>query len=104
MTSKRRHLALVAGTVAVAGVLTLGPSTAAAEPAAVGGAPSAGTTPATQPPTASSTVVLSNESTVTTWAHPAEEARIREHPIGSSRAIARTRLETEDGVPEVYLV
>ena len=73
MTAKRHDLALVAGVVAVAVILALGPSTAAAEPPAVGGAPSTGIAPMTQPPTTPSTVVLSNETTVTTWAHPVEE-------------------------------
>ena len=104
MTAKRHDLAPVAGVVAVAVILALGPSTAAAEPPAVGGAPSTGIAPMTQPPTTPSTVVLSNETTVTTWAHPVEEARIREHPASTSRTIARIRLETEDGLPEVYLV
>jgi hypothetical protein len=58
--------------------------------------------PPTSPPT--TTVVLSNERTATTWAHPVEETSIREHPLAHSRTIARTRLETEDGFPEVYLL
>jgi hypothetical protein len=48
--------------------------------------------------------VLSNERTSTTWAHPVEEVSIRAHPLAGSHAIARTRLATEDGFPEVYLL
>jgi hypothetical protein len=47
---------------------------------------------------------LSNERTFTTWAHPLQEAGIHQRPLLSSRVIARTRLATEDGVPEVYLL
>jgi len=50
------------------------------------------------------TVRLSNERTLTTWANPLQEVSIRAHPTPSSRAIARTRLETADGFPEVYLL
>jgi lipoprotein-anchoring transpeptidase ErfK/SrfK len=49
-------------------------------------------------------VVLSNERTLTTWANPLEEVSIRAQPTSSARTIARTRLETEDGYPEVYLL
>jgi hypothetical protein len=49
-------------------------------------------------------VVLSNERRLTTWAHPVAEASIREHPVIRSRVVARTRLQTEDGFPEVYLL
>jgi hypothetical protein len=46
---------------------------------------------------------LSNERTSTTWAHPLEEAPIRARPATGSRPLARTRLATEDGFPEVYV-
>jgi hypothetical protein len=49
-------------------------------------------------------VSLSNERTLTTWAHPVEEVAIRQHPRTGSRTLARTRLQTEDGYPEVYLL
>jgi hypothetical protein len=50
------------------------------------------------------TVLLSNERTLTTWANPVEEVPIRASPNSSSRTIARTHLETEDGYPEVYVL
>ena len=49
-------------------------------------------------------MVLSNERTLSTWAHPVEDAPIRAQPQVSSRALARTHLATEDGYPEVYLL
>jgi hypothetical protein len=52
---------------------------------------------------ANATELLSNERTLTTWANPVEEVPIRASP-DSSRTIARTHLETEDGYPEVYVL
>jgi hypothetical protein len=49
-------------------------------------------------------VPLSNDSTFTTWAHPAEILPIYVHPNVHSREITRTHFETEDGFPEVYLL
>jgi len=72
---------------------------AAAPPAA--GAPSQANAVAPAP---AGVVALSNERTSTTWAHPSEEAKIHLQPASRSRTIARTRLMTEDGYPEVYLV
>jgi hypothetical protein len=48
--------------------------------------------------------VLSNERTLTTWAHPVEEVPIRARPLAHARVLARSRLATEDGYPEVYLL
>lgn len=47
---------------------------------------------------------LSDERTVTFWAHPDRTAPIRELPRPGSRQIARLHHLTEDGLPEVYLV
>jgi hypothetical protein len=47
---------------------------------------------------------LSDEQTVTRWAHVYRRARIRVRPSGSARTITRLRYRTEDGPPEVYLV
>jgi lipoprotein-anchoring transpeptidase ErfK/SrfK len=85
---------------------------AAATPQAPSAAPSAATTrqlqstqrPRAEASPASHKARLSNERTRTTWAHPVEEVGIRVHPARSSRTIARTHLETEDGYPEVYLL
>ena len=46
---------------------------------------------------------LSDERTITRWAHPRELARVRTHPWGTSRAFARLHALTEDGLPEVYV-
>ena len=46
---------------------------------------------------------LSNERTLTRWAHALERARVRERPDGDAKAIGRLRHDTEDGLPEVYL-
>jgi L,D-transpeptidase-like protein len=50
------------------------------------------------------TELLSNESTVTRYAHAGESARARSAPRLSARTVARLRFQTEDGPPEVYLV
>ena len=46
---------------------------------------------------------LSNERTVTKWAHPWALGKIRSAPRPSSRVVGRLHFKTEDGVPEVYL-
>jgi hypothetical protein len=46
---------------------------------------------------------LSNERTLTRWAHPVAPRPIRRRPASGSRRIGRLRLLTEDGYPEVYL-
>jgi lipoprotein-anchoring transpeptidase ErfK/SrfK len=47
---------------------------------------------------------LSNESTFTRWAHPVALGAVRAAPRPRSRTIAHLRLQTEDRLPEVYLV
>jgi hypothetical protein len=47
-------------------------------------------------------VALSNEVTSTTWAHPEIAGAIRVAPSPHARPVARVRLYTEDGFPEVY--
>ena len=47
--------------------------------------------------------MLSNERTITRWAHPWIPAIIRSAPRGDARAVGRLRFETEDKVPEVYI-
>jgi lipoprotein-anchoring transpeptidase ErfK/SrfK len=54
------------------------------------------------PAAAGSGVTLSNEQTVTQWAHPAARAPVRVSPSASSRSFARLHPRTEDGLPEVY--
>jgi hypothetical protein len=47
---------------------------------------------------------LSNERTLTVWAHPVEEIPIEAHPEFHAYAVAHMHLQTEDGFPEVYLL
>jgi L,D-transpeptidase catalytic domain len=47
---------------------------------------------------------LSNERTVTRWAHTNLLGGIRKEPSMASRAIGKLRWNTEDGLPEVYVV
>jgi hypothetical protein len=123
MTAGTRQAALIVSALALAQAAVFATGASAASPAeqpAGNAVPSVGTPPVqstpASPPTPPSTdgapstpapttpVALSNERTVTTWAHPVEETSIREHPVVRSRTIARTHLETEDGFPEVYLL
>src|SRR5215208_4499429 len=48
--------------------------------------------------------LLSNETTLSRWAHTNLLGAIRSEPSTSSHAVGRLRWNTEDGVPEVYLV
>ena len=56
------------------------------------------------PPAVKGSVRLSNERTLTRWAHPVQRAPIRWRPAPRARQIVRTHPRTEDGFPEVYLV
>jgi L,D-transpeptidase catalytic domain len=47
---------------------------------------------------------LSNERTLTRWAHTNVIGPIRSKPSHESRRVGRLRWNTEDGVPEVYVV
>ena len=47
---------------------------------------------------------LSNETTLTRWAHTNLLAPIRSKPTESSTTVGKLRWNTEDGVPEVYVV
>jgi hypothetical protein len=47
---------------------------------------------------------LSNERTLTTWAHPVERGPIYAHPEPNAHRVGRVHLETEDGFAEVYLL
>ena len=47
---------------------------------------------------------LSNERTVTRWGHTNLLGGIREEPSMASESIGKLRWNTEDGLPEVYLV
>ena len=110
LTARRRVLTRAAGLLAIAQALAFTAHAAAAStPAAraASAAPSARTASAlssTQGAPANATIALSNERTLTTWANPVEVVPIRANPDRGSRTIARTRLETEDGFPEVYVL
>src|SRR5437764_9511358 len=71
------------------------PATALAAVAAVG-APAAAAAPMPGVP-------LSNERTVTWWAHPLEQVAVRSAPTARAPVRARLRMRTEDGFPEVYV-
>jgi lipoprotein-anchoring transpeptidase ErfK/SrfK len=47
---------------------------------------------------------LSDETTITRWAHPATRATVRSAPRPSARAVEHVRFWTEHEHPEVYLV
>jgi len=47
---------------------------------------------------------LSNETTITRWAHPARRAVVRSAPTTRAHGVARLRYFTEDSRAEVYLV
>jgi L,D-transpeptidase catalytic domain len=47
---------------------------------------------------------LSNETTLTRWGHTNLLGAIRSKPTTSSKAVGKLRWNTEDGVPEVYIV
>src|SRR5688572_22249362 len=52
----------------------------------------------------SGTERLSNERTITRWAHTNLIAPIQAEPSHDARAVGRLRWNTEDGLPEVYVV
>ena len=84
----RRFTTLIAATAIVAS-----PAGAAAE---------RGTVPAPGMPL-SGHGRLSDERTVTRWAHPDRGWSIRREPAFDSRRLARLRMSTENGLPEVYV-
>ncbi len=47
---------------------------------------------------------LSNETTLTRWAHTNLLGAIRSKPTAASAKVGKLRWDTEDGVPEVYVV
>jgi len=54
------------------------------------------------PVSAGTGVALSNEHTVTQWAHPKRPALVRLSPDAGSHAFTHLHPRTEDGLPEVY--
>ena len=102
---RRTGLALATGGVALM-LLQAGVPLAHADASAT--PPTAEQAPTEQqpaPPTpVSADASLSNERTLTTWAHPVEIAPIYAKPEAHARRITSIHLETEDGFPEVYLL
>jgi hypothetical protein len=47
---------------------------------------------------------LSDERTLTRWAYPGNHAKIRSRPARGARTIGRLHWQTEDRLPEIYLV
>ncbi len=84
----------------------LGGSASAAEPQPgqpPGGSPG-GAPPQVAPPATVPGAELSNERTLTTWAHPLEPVPIYARPDTHARRLSHLHLETEDGFDEVYLL
>ena len=48
--------------------------------------------------------ILSDEKRISRWAHIFSPATIRSRPSGSASAVGRLRHQTEDGLPEIYLL
>jgi hypothetical protein len=47
---------------------------------------------------------LSDERTLTRWAYPGNHGKVRFRPTSQARTVARLHWNTEDGLPEIYLV
>jgi hypothetical protein len=110
VTRRRGILALLAAGLALA---ASSPAVASADPGQLGPPPQPPAplteVPAEQqespkPVPATAEAALSNSETTTTWAHPVTELPIYIQPRVTAREITRTRILTEDGFPEVYLL
>lgn len=96
---RMRRRKLVLGSCLAGVLLTYGgpaPAGASTE------SPGADAPPASSPVPSSRT--LSNERTLTTWAHPLVSGAILAKPHRGARRMGRIHLETEDGFAEVYLL
>jgi lipoprotein-anchoring transpeptidase ErfK/SrfK len=107
--AKTARAGLLAGlaTLAILAAVAAPPGRAAA-PATPGApgppacAPAAAT--AACPAPAGADVVLSNQTTFTTWAYAGMSSDVHQSPSGSSPRLTTLHLSTEDGFPEVYVV
>lgn len=63
-----------------------------------------GSSPSPSPLPSPSSRQLSNERTLSTWAHSVGQGNIYASPQSHARRAGRIHLETEDGFPEVYLL
>ncbi len=97
----------LAAMLAVLAVTAWPASAPAQSPASYAGSPSA-TADQTAPPQRdrrrATPVRLSNERTLSRWAHPARLTDIHSRHSARSRRVGRLRFFTEDGFPEVYLL
>ena len=103
----------MAGTVRIALLLALAaPASASAQvPVPLAPAPAPAPPPEQEEPAPAqerssqtpSYTRLSDERTLSRWAHAVTRAKVRRRPDGGSRSITRLRYDTEDGLPEVYL-
>jgi hypothetical protein len=96
--------------IACSGSVCLSPSTGTTGP------PTGPTNPTTAPPpaptsacrvtaaTCPSDKILSNETTSTTWAYDDVPSTVRHFPSTSSARVATLHANTEDDLPEVYIV
>jgi L,D-transpeptidase catalytic domain len=98
LTHARRTVAILA---LLAGLTAFSPSLAGAQAAVV---PATVSEPLLDLANPGDTAVLSDEKTVTRWAHAAELEPIRIAANARARSITRLRFLTEDAFPEVYLV
>jgi hypothetical protein len=100
-----RSVALKGGCAVVAVSLACAGTAVADESAPAG--PTAGADkalPVKKVPRRAKLRMLSNERTLSRWAHPARLADIYSRHRAKSRRVARLRFFTEDGFPEVYLL
>jgi hypothetical protein len=103
----RRSLPVLVASLALAAALTptaAGSTIVAGAATAAGLLTAAGAGSAAAAPDASKPKRLTDEATLTTWAHPEALGAIYARPARSSRRVANVRLVTPDGFAEVYLV
>jgi hypothetical protein len=81
-----------------------GPTTGTTGPTSTQPRPTSTATCRVTDPTCPSDRILSNETTSTTWAYDDVPSTIRQHPSNSSARVATLHANTEDDLPEVYIV
>lgn len=99
LTGARKTVAVLAAFAAVA---VISPTLAGAQTGPV--VPATNLDPMAEVVEPGQAVLLSDEKKVTRWAHATETEPIRVSPSSTARSITRLRYETEDKLPEVYLV
>src|SRR5436305_7137231 len=112
MTGRRLSLILATCAVALAhAIVAAANASAETQPAkpTTSSQPPASSPPTAQPPAEvapgpPADVVLSDERTLTTWAHALEPVPIYSRPDTHARRVDHLHMETEDGFEEVYLL